>query len=120
MYTEVSKTVIVKTLDDVTGDTRPAQLGGQIIDRTEQAEFVYESAHVDYDARGVETLDKMLPDWRWIAAYAVPGSNEGYYVHVDVISSAGRKLLVSFKCLGTFQEANSLAAAVNTIINGAL
>lgn len=30
---------------------------------------------------------KPFPEWRWIACYAVVGSSEGHYIHVDIIKA---------------------------------
>jgi len=35
-----------------------------------------------------------FPVWRWIACYAVVGSSEGHYIHVDIIKSDGSRELL--------------------------
>lgn len=36
-------------------------------------------------ARDSEPFFKLLPGWRWIAGYAVTGSNEGHNIHIEFV-----------------------------------
>jgi hypothetical protein len=50
-------------------------------------------------------------EWSWISCFAVTGSNEGHYVHVEVIANGGsRKLMALHKTFGGRARAQLIAS----------
>ena len=46
--------------------------------------------HLSRDYKDDKFEDKLFPNWRWIACYAVVGGSEGHYIHVDIIDMDGK------------------------------
>ena len=64
------------------------------------------------------TVDSQIPEDARIAAYAMPGSNEGHYVHVDAISKSGeRHPMLLLKSFGGMKMAYQVAAEVSAALH---
>jgi len=67
---------------------------------------------------------RALLDYRWVACYAVTGSNEGEYVHVSLVaggddrrSDLGKtRLVLNIKTFGGMEEAQRIAARCATLL----
>jgi hypothetical protein len=35
-----------------------------------------------------------IPRFKWLACWAIPGANEGYYIHVETIDNEGKRTLI--------------------------
>lgn len=78
---------------------------------------------IDYPKPGqANRAAEPIGRYRWLAVYAVTGSNEGHYVHVDRLYSAekpnryaqeyAREPLIMIKTFGGYEEACAIAAYV--------
>jgi hypothetical protein len=38
--------------------------------------------------------ETQIPRFKWLACWAVPGANEGYYIHVETIDNEGKRTLI--------------------------
>jgi hypothetical protein len=88
----------------------------QIFDELEErlkAENCYPDEYFDISFTNKErSAEQEFPLYRWIACFPVPGSNEGHYIHVEVISPEGeREIIFLGKTFQGFEFAAKVAMA---------
>lgn len=70
---------------------------------------------LEYDYRRQRKGDYFPVQWKWIACYYVKGGSEGYYFHVDLIDSDGKRDLIF---LGkTLSESRSDAEVIQNALS---
>ena len=68
-------------------------------------------------AEGFErSRDLSWPDYRWIACFAVTGSNEGHYIHIEAIKDNRRELIYVAKTFQGMGRAFEIARACAEIL----
>ena len=92
-------------------------LGPEVAALSEGFEYFSLSTALQYDNPGA--VNRPMESYTWLACYAVTGSNEGHYVHVDRIYRAepyARELSVQplflAKTFGGYEDACRIAAHI--------
>jgi hypothetical protein len=77
-------------LDDIEARLRAMPCPGKDYDLWNSMDYF----HIAVDKKYAEPDVEWPKDWRWIACYAVTGSSEGEYIHVDVIDREDKRTLL--------------------------
>jgi hypothetical protein len=80
------------------GNRKISAIYNDLRKRLEKANLLHEIEYFEVMA-GVDATAE-FPKYRWIACYAVPGTSEGWYIHVDANKDDKRTLIFLGKVLG--------------------